>query len=171
MIGMKPIWFAWSTGIFLALAVLAFHGAAAAEPVRTRTDVVCAASDTPPELVPLAKYQCPPKDARKVLQAALDEAARLRVRCVLLKGTYVINSRSERSRHGALCFRTVDANGCGTTNLCYMTLEGTVAPNSTDDGAIIRMGDELYASIDDGEEFSLLFCDGGGHPNRRAWCI
>ena len=156
--------------VMLGVAV-ATRSAEAAALARGQTEVVCAASDTPPELVSQAQYRCPAHDARKVLQTALDEASRLRVRCVLLKGTYVINSRSERSRHGALCFRIVGENDGGQKNRCYMTLEGTVAPNSSEDGAIIRMGDELYASIDDKEEFSLLFCDGGNHPNQRAWCI
>lgn len=136
-----------------------------------RADVVCAASDTPQELVPLAKYRCPAEDARTVLQSALDEASRLRVRCVLLKGTYVIDSRCDRSRHGGLCFRTTGEDWGGQTNLCYMTMVGSTAPSSWTDGAIIRMGRRLYDSIDEDEEFSLLFCDGGDHPNRRAWCI
>ena len=67
-------------------------------------DVVVAADDTPDELKSGAVYVCDAADARPVLQKAIDEALRLGVKCVLLGGTYCINSRGERSRKGAICF-------------------------------------------------------------------
>lgn len=51
-------------------------------------DVVCAAWNTPKELVLRARYVCPSNDARPVLQKAIDEVYDLGVRCVLLKGDY-----------------------------------------------------------------------------------
>lgn len=79
----------WKTGrvstvvfmIIMSVNAFAKYGGITDEAafVRGRTDILCAASDTPPELVSQAQYRCPAHDARKVLQTALDEAARLRV--------------------------------------------------------------------------------------------
>ena len=65
-------------------------------------EIVCAASDTPDALKGCARYICPADDARETLQRAINEAARLGVRCLLLPGKYVINSRSDVSPKGAL---------------------------------------------------------------------
>ena len=136
-------------------------------------EVVCAASDTPEALKGCAKYVCPADDARETLQKALDEAGRLGVKCVLLKGTYVIDSRGKTSPKGAVFFRSGD----GEEHLFYaqnkshfITLEGAIEPLGFRDGAVIEMGPKLYASIRDDETFSMFACDGGDIYS-RAWAI
>ena len=66
--------------------------------------IICAAANTPEELKKKADFICDEADARPVLQRAIDEALRLGVNCVLLPGTYEINSCGERSKNGAICF-------------------------------------------------------------------
>ena len=71
-------------------------------------DVVVAASDTPEALKRHASHVCPEGDARPTLQRAIDEAGVLDVKCVLLPGTYRVDSRGERSPRGAICFWNPD---------------------------------------------------------------
>ena len=127
--------------------------------------VVCAASDTKEPLKRYAKYVCDEKDARPKLQAAINEAARLGVRCLLLPGKYVINSRSDVSPKGALYSPNYEGQNKGPLfwkdmgPTRYTSLEGTVPP-AYDHGAVeLVMGQELYDSIGaDSEPFSFLYC-------------
>lgn len=136
-------------------------------------EVVCAASDTPEALKGCAKYVCPADDARETLQKALDEAGRLGVKCVLLKGTYVIDSRGKTSPKGAVFFRSGDGEEhrfYAQNKSHFITLEGAIEPLGFRDGAVIEMGPKLYASIRDDETFSMFACDGGDIYS-RAWAI
>ena len=128
-------------------------------------EVVCAASDTKDALKRHAKYVCDAADARPKLQAAINEAARLGVRCLLLPGKYVINSRSDVSPKGALYSPNFEGKNKGPLfwkdmgPTRFTSLEGTVPP-AFDHGAVeLVMGQELYDSIGtDDEPFSFLFC-------------
>lgn len=125
-------------------------------------EIVCAAYDTPEKLRAGADYVCPESDARPVLQKALDEADALGVKCVLLKGTYVINSRGERSPRGGICFYNPEEKKHLYKNQArYHVLEGANTPLGWLDGAVVTMGKEFYDSLSDEEEFSLFYADGG----------
>lgn len=135
-------------------------------------NVIVAASDTASELKAAAKYVCDAKDARPVLQRAIDEAGRLEVKCILLAGTYVIDSRGERSRRGALCFWNDEQKQkfYMHENPRFRTLEGAIEPIGWYSGARIVMSQRLYDELSDDEEFSFLYCDGGGMFS-RAWIL
>lgn len=135
-------------------------------------DIVLAASDTPEALKRHAREVCPEGDARPALQRAIDEAGALNVRCVLLPGTYRIDSRGERSPKGALCFWNdrPEERWYSHEMPRFRTLEGAVEPMAWHSGAILEMGRPLYDSLGDDEEFSLLYCDGGGIFG-RAWIL
>lgn len=124
--------------------------------------IICAASDTPEKLKEKADYICDREDARPVLQAAIDEADRLGVSCILLRGTYCINSHSERSSRGGICFYNEnEAQRFYSQNKAhYHVLEGSRIPLGYLDGAIITIGKDLYNSIPDDEQFSLFYADG-----------
>lgn len=134
--------------------------------------VICAAWDTPKELMACARYVCPSNDARPVLQRAIDEAGRLGVKCVLLSGTYIIDSRSEISKRGALCFWNPEP--CQKfymhENPRFRTLEGAIEPIGWYSGARIVMSQRLYDELSDTEEFSLLYCAGYAVMG-RAWIL
>ena len=136
-------------------------------------DIVCAASDTPEILKASAQYVCPAADARETLQNAIDEAGRLGVRCILLKGTYVINSRGAKNPHGGIVFYN-DLPPTGSSYAqnqgVFRTLEGVLEPLGFQNGAVIVMGQELYDDISDDEIFSLFYCD-GNEIFGRAWTI
>lgn len=132
-------------------------------------DVVCAAEDTPAELKAGATYVCPADDARPMLQQALDRSARLQVKCRLLPGTYVVNSRGEHSPKGGLCFPNLEGDDPDLPKSIFVTLEGPVSPHG-DGGAVIKMGRRLYDDIGKDEVFSLFYCD-GGRVILRAWAI
>lgn len=135
------------------------------------TYIVCASYDTPLKLRSQADYVCPEEDARPVLQAAIDEADSLGVKCVLLKGTYIINSRSERSKNGAVCFYNPEESKFLYRNTArYRVLEGANTPLGWLDGTVITMGKKFYDSLSDTEEFSLFYTDGGNWFG-RGMCI
>lgn len=140
-------------------------------------EVVCAASDTKEPLKQYAKYVCDAADARPKLQAAINEASRLGVRCLLLPGRYVINSRSDVSPKGALYAPNYEGKPVegatfwwqlGPTR--YNSIEGTVPPMQDHGAAEVIMGRELYDSLDadDTEAFSFLYCV-LGHMYGRVW--
>ena len=133
-------------------------------------DVVCAAWNTPRELVSRARYVCPSNDARPVLQKAIDEAYDLGVRCVLLKGTYVLDSRGESSPRGCLRFpnRAVKGRVYAHNASQFNVLEGATMPLGWFGSAELLMGRTLYGSIRDDETFSLLYCAGNSIFG-RAW--
>ena len=128
-------------------------------------EVVCAASDTKNPLKQYAKYVCDAADARPKLQQAINEAARLGVRCLLLPGKYVINSRSDVSPKGALYSPNYEGKNTGPLfwqdmgPTRYTSIEGTVPPAFDHGAAELVMGRDLYDSIGvDDEPFSFLFC-------------
>lgn len=123
-------------------------------------DVLCAAADSPEPLKAKAKYVCPADDARETLQKAIDEAADLGVRCILFKGTYVIDSRGTVCPKGGLCFpnRAPYENNYGHTVSQFNVLEGAAMPLGWGSGAVLRMGPKLYNDIRDDETFSFLYC-------------
>jgi len=126
-------------------------------------NIIVAASDTPEELKRKADFVCNAADARPVLQEAIDKADSLDVSCVLLRGNYVINSRSERSPNGAVCFYNPEVKSevwWASGGARYQTLEGVKPPLGYTDGAVITVGNELFDSISDTERFSLFFSDG-----------
>ncbi len=125
--------------------------------------IVCAASNSPEKLKAKADYVCDAYDARPTLQKAINEADHLGVSCVLLQGTYCINSRGERSRKGALCFynSAPEQRFYSQNKARYHVLEGAKPPLGYLDGAVITMGNELYAALSDSEPFSLFYADGG----------
>ena len=111
-------------------------------------NIICAASDTPQELKSKADFICEASDARPTLQKAIDEADRLGVSCVLLKGTYEINSCSERSNRGAICFYNPAPPAFLYQNFTrYSVLEGVKPPFGFRDGAIITLGKAFYDSL------------------------
>ena len=124
--------------------------------------ILCAASDTPMPLKQKADFICEENDARPVLQAAIDEADRLGVHCVLLQGTYVINSHGERSQNGAICFYNSKPGYrfYSQNQAHYHVLEGARIPLGYLDGAMITMGKDFYDSLSDEEPFSLFYADG-----------
>ena len=63
--------------------------------------IICASSNTAEELKIKADYICDEADARPVLQQAIDRSISLGVPCILLPGTYEINSSGTRSPKGA----------------------------------------------------------------------
>ncbi len=141
--------------------------------VMNEVNIVCAASDTPEELKTIARYVCPAEDARETLQRAIDEAGRLGVKCVLLKGTYVINSRGERNPHGGIVFyNELPSTGkyYAQNQGVFRCLEGVLEPLGFQNGAVIVMGKDLYDDIGPDEAFSLFYCDGGDIFG-RAWAI
>ena len=123
-------------------------------------EVLCAAADSPVLLKSQAKYVCPPDDARETLQKAINEAADLGVRCVLFKGTYVIDSRGNLSPRGALYFpnRAPCEVVYGHNVSQFNVLEGATMPLGWGSGAVLRMGRNLYDNIRDNETFSFLYC-------------
>lgn len=125
-------------------------------------NIIVAAYDTPERLKATADYVCDGADARPILQKAIDEADSLDVSCVLLRGTYVINSCSERTDKGAICFYNPETKGekWWESKARYQTLEGVKPPLGYTDGAVITVGKELFDSLSDSEEFSLFYCDG-----------
>ena len=135
-------------------------------------NVVCAASDTPDELKKCATFVCDADDARPVLQHAIDEAGRLSVKCLLLKGTYCINSRGEHNPAGGIVFynSSSDMPVYAHNKACYRTLEGVAESLGWLDGAIITMGEDLYNCISEDETFSMFYADGGSIYG-RAWSI
>lgn len=136
-------------------------------------NIVCAAYDTPDEIKNCAKYICPADDARPVLQKAIDEATRLGVKCILLKGTYVINSRGEHDPRGGIVFyNDLPSTGkyYGQNQGIFSTLEGVLEPLGFQNGANITMGQELYDDLSTEETFSMFYCDGNDLYG-RAWTI
>jgi len=136
-------------------------------------NIVCAAGDTPDELKPAAKYVCPADDARETLQRAIDEAGRLCVKCILLKGTYVINSRGTRNPAGGIAFYNElpkTGKSYAHNQGVFRTLEGVVEPLGFENGAVIVMGGRLYEELSSEEPFSLFYCDGNDLFG-RAWTI
>ena len=136
-------------------------------------DIVCAASDTPEVLKASAQYICPAADARETLQNAIDEAGRLGVRCILLKGTYIINSRGTKNPHGGIVFYNElppTGSSYAQNQGVFRTLEGVLEPLGFQNGAVIVMGQELYDDISSDEIFSLFYCDGNDIFG-RAWTI
>ena len=127
-------------------------------------NIVCAAYDTPEKLKSKADYICDEADARPTLQKAIDEADELDVSCVLLRGTYVINSHGERSDRGGICFWNPEPEGkyYSQNKARYHVLEGAKIPLGYLDGAVITMGKEFYDSLPDDKQFSLFYCDGNG---------
>lgn len=123
-------------------------------------DVLCAAYDSPSQLKAKAKYVCPADDARETLQKGINEAAELGVRCVLAKGTYVIDSRGTLSRRGGLYFPNFAKSEKVYAHQAahYNILEGTTMPLGALNGAVIVMGRRLYDDIRDDETFSFLYC-------------
>ena len=154
--------------------VLAYLPVAVAEPGDGEglqgPEVVCAASDTKDALKRHAKYVCDAADARPKLQAAINEAARLGVRCLLLKGTYVLDSRGEMSPKGCLYFpnRTPEGKVYAHNGSQFNVLEGATMPLGWLGGVQLLMGRNLYDSIRDDETFSLLYCVGHSIFG-RAW--
>ena len=124
--------------------------------------VICAAYDTPEALKKIADFICDEADARPVLQQAIDEADALGVDCVLLRGTYVVNSRGERSPRGAICFFNPEPpqRYYGQNKARRHVLTGAKIPLGFNDGAVVTMGRELYDSLSDDEPFSLFYNDG-----------
>lgn len=126
-------------------------------------DIICAAFDTAEELKKKADYICDKADARPALQKAIDEAERLGVCCTLLPGHYEINSCSEISPKGALCFKN-HTEQFGKyyqhNKLQYQVLGGVKPPIGYSSGAIVTMGKEFYNSLPDEDEFSLFFAHG-----------
>ena len=135
-------------------------------------DIVCAAFDTVEELRNQADFVCDREDARPVLQRAIDEADRLGVRCILLRGTYEINSHSERTKRGAICFynHNPQAFFYSQNEANYHVLEGARVPLGYLGGARITMGRDFYNSLSDEEPFSLFYLDGNG-PFGRGMVI
>ena len=135
-------------------------------------DIICAASDTPEQLKREATFVCDEADARPVLQLAIDEADRLGVNCVLLRGTYIINSHGERSPKGAICFYNPEPQAYfySQNKARDHVLEGIKMPLGFLDGAVITMGEEFYNSLPEDETFSLFYADGNG-PFGRGMCI
>lgn len=143
--------------------------------------IICAAPDTPEKLKVRADYLCDARDARPVLQAAIDEAYELNVNCVLLPGTYTIDSRSPRSENGAICFWNPEVLAPANRNIGMGSfkasdpkspghrnhvLEGVKTPYGYKDGASIVMTEALYRSLSDDDPFSLFFADGGSRAGR-----
>ena len=141
-------------------------------PLMGAGEIVVAASDSPDELKGIARYVCSGGDDRPILQKAIDEAGRLDVKCVLLSGTYVVNSRSERSPNGALCFwnEAPSKRFYLQERPRFRTLEGAVEPVGYYSGARLTMGRALYDSLSETNDFSFLYCDGGGSFG-RAWIL
>ena len=131
-------------------------------------NIICAAYDTPEELKRKADFVCDGKDARPTLQEAVDKAYALDVSCMLLPGTYVINSHGERSRRGGICFYNPGEphKYCIQERVRYHILEGTKTPIGYFGGAVITMGKEFYDSLPDNETFSLFYCDGNSMYGR-----
>lgn len=135
-------------------------------------NIVCAASNSPDKLKIKADYICDEGDARPVLQEAIDEAYRLGVSCVLLQGTYCINSHGTRSQKGAICFYNPEPEQkfYSQNEARYHVLEGAKAPLGYLDGAVITMGNSLYNSLPNDESFSLFYSDGNS-PFGRGMII
>lgn len=131
-------------------------------------NIICAAYDTPEELKRKADYICDETDARPVMQKAIDEADRLDVSCILLRGTYVINSCGERSKKGAICFYNPEGKMrfYSQNKARYHVLEGAKIPLGYLDGAVVTMGKEFYDSLSDVEQFSLFYSDGNDRFGR-----
>ena len=127
-------------------------------------NIICAAYDTPEELKRKADFVCDEKDARPTLQKAIDKADSLDVSCILLRGTYTINSHGERSRRGGICFFNPEKEQryYSENKARYHILEGAKIPLGYLDGAVITMGKEFYDSLPDDETFSLFYNDGNG---------
>ena len=123
--------------------------------------IYCAASNTAEELKRKADFVCDEADARPMLQKAIDEADRLGLSCVLFPGIYEINSHSERSERGAICFyNPAPAELLYKCQMHYSTLEGVKPPFGFRDGAVITLGKDFYESLSDEEEFSVFYSDG-----------
>ena len=135
-------------------------------------DIICAASDTPAELLSKADFVCDSSDARPILQKAINEAERLGVRCILLRGTYVINSHAEDYERGAICFYNSEPTYFfySQNDAHYHVLEGARVPLGYLSGALITMGEEFYQSLSDDEPFSLFYLDGNS-PFGRGMVI
>lgn len=124
-------------------------------------NIVCAASNTHEELKSKADYICAESDARPAMQAAIDEAIHLGVSCILLPGTYEINSCGERSKKGAICFyNPAPASFLYQGHISYAVLEGAKTPFGFREGAIITLGKAFYDSLSDDEEFTVFYSDG-----------
>lgn len=137
-------------------------------------DIICAASDSPRELREKASYICGAEDARPVLQQAINEAARLRVKCILLAGHYLIDSVGEESPNGALSFPSQTAKDkkffWEFGPMQFTELEGSVAPLMYRGGAVIEMTRRLYESLPEDRPFALLY-PSGGVVHSRAWSL
>ncbi len=131
-------------------------------------NIVCAAYDTPEELKRKADYVCDENDARPMLQKAIDKADELGVSCMLLRGTYVINSHAEQSKRGGICFYNPEEEYkyYSQNKARYHILEGAKIPLGYIDGAVITMGKEFYDSLSDDEPFSLFYNDGNAMYGR-----
>lgn len=158
--------------LFLAKGYVEGQGMTDSQRLGANCNIICAASDTPDELKACATFVCGEVDARPILQKAIDEASRLRVKCILLKGTYCINSRGENNPCGGVVFysHSPKRGGYAHNQGCFQTLEGSVEPLGWLDGAVITMGEDLYDSISDDETFSMFYADGGSLFS-RAWSI
>lgn len=123
-------------------------------------NILCAASNSPEELKKKADFICDEKDARPVLQEAVDKAWELGVSCILAKGTYEINSRGDINPKGAICFYNHEkpfGKYYAQSKGKYHALEGACAPLGYLDGAMITLGKEFYNSLSDDEEFSIFY--------------
>lgn len=134
--------------------------------------IICAAANTPKELKKKADLICDEADARPVLQRAIDEALRLGVNCVLLPGTYEINSCGERSKNGAICFYNPEPEQrfYSQNKSRYHVLEGAKIPLGYLDGAVVTVEKKFYDSLPDDVPFSLFYADGGS-PYGRGMII
>jgi hypothetical protein len=123
--------------------------------------IICASSNTAEELKIKADYICDESDARPVLQEAIDRAIALGVPCVLLPGTYEINSAGTHSQKGAICFyNPAPASFLYKGHISYAVLEGAKIPFGFREGAIVTLGKDFYNSLPDDEEFSVFYSAG-----------
>lgn len=131
-------------------------------------NIICASATTPTELKKKADFICDEADARPILQRAIDKASLLGVNCVLLPGTYEINSCGERSKNGAICFYNSEPEQrfYSQNKSHYHVLEGAKIPLGYFDGAVITMGKQFYNSLSNDTPFSLFYADGGSPYGR-----
>ena len=93
--------------LFLAKGYVEGQGMTDSQRLGANCNIICAASDTPDDLKACATFVCGEVDARPILQKAIDEASRLRVKCILLKGTYCINSDFLHDAMRMECFSVI----------------------------------------------------------------
>lgn len=166
---MKHVFHVWMS----LASLLAGLAAAATDCLPKNGDrITVAAEDTPLGLKRHADYICDAKDARPILQKAIDQSYRLGVRCLLLGGTYNINSRGDRNKKGVICFGNPEKSErfYGQMRGAYHVLEGARQPFGWYGGTVLTMGKELFDSIPEDEEFSL-FCSGGNNLFARGFTV